>query len=715
MIYLIDDKQNRQKSYRWNEEKFAKHINFVTPIYSQNDIEQNDFLCPDNCVLFHESFFDQSVTYRHKSVEIRERLIEYAAANPKFLLAIFSGSKNSRSRNGNVIHIPVNVLYQNLEDFINKYEHGNIDLGFLLFGKDPKIEEDLLIKLQNSVGNFDESTNFQTNTRNLFIRPNQNFIQFPHPNFDQATLFNKVSDNDISTKIQEWLSDKFYDNIFLPISFGQTLSDFNGLRLAMHIRCTPGLNQLTNIFIYSYLDYSYLISNPYFDILKTMNVEVIGYQPTDFEKAVTNPREPLLPVNLADEIRKIKIDPPKNYTDSHSIANEWAVYRWAHALNASDDSINNIEQNVSSNLYFKYLATIYPSSEITPIRDSDLKIKTESNPNILYVDDEADKGWFEIFSKILVDINGFEEFQYLDNELDGKPKDQIIKLVTDLVKSDDIDIVILDYRLHPDDFEEKDFHEITGLQLLKAIKNINPGIQVILFSATNKVWNLQAMQEAGADGFIIKESPENSLTPDFTIELIKSFKKSIAKSIQNTYQKSLFINFDKIHTSLLRCDYLDQTKYDKFLKLLIRQLQSIKTSTRGINSDPSTLDVVFLNCYNYLELYKTHYLSIMDNRYVLGIDEIELNRYTPERNQVYNDGVYIPENSNDKPSWFNALAGVVVDYFELCEVDGSSISDLLKIKNARNIFIHGKKAHFNVSELKLISEIMLELSKSMKE
>lgn len=48
------------------------------------------------------------------------------------------------------------------------------------------------------------------------------------------------------------------------------------------------------------------------------------------------------------------------------------------------------------------------------------------------------------------------------------------------------------------------------------IKKINPGIQVIIFSATNKVWNLQALQEAGADGFIIKESPENSIDPNFT-------------------------------------------------------------------------------------------------------------------------------------------------------------------------------------------------------
>ena len=63
--------------------------------------------------------------------------------------------------------------------------------------------------------------------------------------------------------------------------------------------------------------------------------------------------------------------------------------------------------------------------------------------------------------------------------------------------------------------------------LLKRIKEYNKGIQVIIFSATNKIWNLQALQEAGADGFILKESPENNFDFDFT-------KQSVLNMIDKT-------------------------------------------------------------------------------------------------------------------------------------------------------------------------------------
>ena len=89
-------------------------------------------------------------------------------------------------------------------------------------------------------------------------------------------------------------------------------------------------------------------------------------------------------------------------------------------------------------------------------------------------------------------------------------------------------MVILDFRLNTSDFESNDSEEITSIKLIRKIKDLNPGIQVIIFSATSKVWNLQAMQDAGADAFIFKENGENiykTLT-NFVRQITASLKKS---------------------------------------------------------------------------------------------------------------------------------------------------------------------------------------------
>jgi DNA-binding NarL/FixJ family response regulator len=95
-------------------------------------------------------------------------------------------------------------------------------------------------------------------------------------------------------------------------------------------------------------------------------------------------------------------------------------------------------------------------------------------------------------------------------------QNELIKKVIQKVTVDDIDAVLLDFRLLPIDFTVDKIEEITGVKILQEIKKLTPGILVIIFFATNKIWNLQAYQDAGLDGFILKESLENSIDKDFT-------------------------------------------------------------------------------------------------------------------------------------------------------------------------------------------------------
>lgn len=540
MIYLIDDKKERQyKDFGWGDEKFAQYADFIKPLYSIEQIAQigENLYNGKNTILYHESFLDFT-NDKQKALEQRTKLQNIAETKTDLSIAFFSGSQGSRSLNGNIAHLPVSKLYQNLEIAIKQHMQGAIELKYLLYGKKPEIEEELHRKLTQANKDIEEDYAI-IKGENLFIRPSSNFIQNAINGAIEAKLFNDVSDGKFSEKLNEWLSEKEYDNIFLPLCFGPTLSDYNGLRLATHIRCTSTKNQLKRIFIYGFVGLDYLIDHEYFNILKTKNVELVPYSKKAIELAAKKAFEPLLPEELPKEIQKLKLDPPLNYFDSHSIANEWAINLWARTIGCDEtDELTNVFQNVKTNLYFKYLNTIKPFLEVDKISTDKLKFNDKIKPKVILIDDEADKGWYEIFAYLLGDLNDIY-IDYLGVDFKKLSSEEIIEKSIEKIFKDDIDIVIIDFRLNPSDFHNKRSENITSVKLLKKIKERNPGVQVIAFSATNKIWNFQSLLESEVDGFVFKDSSENvNQTISSLIEKIKlsSKKAYLLKPIYETFK-----------------------------------------------------------------------------------------------------------------------------------------------------------------------------------
>ncbi|MEM5540376.1 response regulator [Olleya sp. AS48] len=725
MIYLIDDKRSRQLDYGWNEQLFQKYSDFITPLYLYEEIKKvssEKILSKNNIVLFHESFFD-SVDNKHKNdgVDIRKSLNKLSNENKGFMLSFFSGSKNSRKLDNNVAYLPVSSLYQNLEVFIQKTQEGQKDFRYLLFGEKPNIESELLNKLLNA-NDLLEDSNHVVSSANFIAKSLENEIDDVFGSEDNGTFFldekydSSINDEYLNDKVLEWFTTKEYDSIFIPLCFGNSLSDFNGLRFAAHIRCTDTPNQLKNIFLYSFIgDNTMLFENEYFDVLKTKNIQLIDYKKSAFKEAVDQKTKKILKEELPLEISKIRLDPPKNYEDSHSIANEWAIYRWARTINTSDNNIDKIENRIDSNLYFKYLQTIYPISKSRTINTDELKINYSGKPKILYIDDEAEKGWEEIFSYILGDINDLH-FEVLDINYKETNQENLIEKTIVKIKEEDIDLVILDFRLLPEDFQVKDISEVSGLKLLKAIKKINPGIQVIIFSATNKVWNFEALQHAGSDSFVLKELPENSIDENLSSRLINSFLINTETGLKRRFLKEVFLKLAVISKNLDTLEYEDDTDYSLFILHLKSQIKLVLKAANKISLiDSSTIDIVFLNCYNFLELFKNYYLRELDYNFILGIEEIEMNRYKFFQGEVINEGQFNRINRNDNPSWFQTLTGILIDYFSVSKNDDREIINLNKIKDKRNYYIHGKKQSFDQNELLMIIDLMIIITKKMKE
>ena len=535
MIYLIDDNQKRQQDSGWSNDKFEEYKDFIQPIYRlseiTDDLRNELFRNENNVILFHESFFENFENKQANDVnDIRNKLEESSKTNSTRYYLIFSGSNSERKLNENntSASIPVHILYNNLEIFLKKFQNSNeYNLKYLLYGSNPDIEPFLLEELNKSNRLFIEDSLNLTNEINdyFFFRSKLDVNPISENN---TTIFNKDSQFGLHEKIEENLSNTKYKGIFVPLCFGSSLSDFNGLRLAAEIRCTNCINQFIPIFIYSFVGLNYLLEHEYFNILRTKNIQLVPYSKKAFGNAANKYFDSFKPEELSKEMIKLRLDPPLNYTDSHSIANEWAIHQWAKTIGCSEnEELKKVFQNVQYNLYFKYLRTIHPISNRDIISTTKLKINADGKPRVLLIDDEAEKGWNEIFAFLLSDLNNIYS-DCLRVDFKRLSSDEIIEKAIDKIFTDNIDVVILDFRLNSSDFENKKSEQITSIKLLKEIKKRNPGIQVIAFSATNKVWNLQALQEAEVDSFIFKDGNENIhlIIESLILKLTSSIKKS---------------------------------------------------------------------------------------------------------------------------------------------------------------------------------------------
>ena len=366
MIYLIDDKKLRQEQdYLWPKERFEQYKSIIKCIYKLEELEllMDVIFSNDNIILFHESFFNQN----NIAFELfNKKLNHWLHYSDKNKVVYFSGGKNTREVSDKISNISVSIFYANLEFYLKEILNNKPNLEYLFYGENIHIEKDLKQKQFHALNETFKEDPVNLNGETLFLCSAREYISNPFIKYKKVELFSDVSDEKFTEKISEWFNEKKYDNIFIPLCFGNTLSDFNGLRLATHIRCTSQLNQLSRILIYSFVDLEDLMYNEYFDILKTKNISLIAFSKKSFLEAAIKPEDPLTIGQLPSELKKLKLNVPRNLFDSHSIGNIWGMYRLLELEGIDFKTITSLQNNRNSlnNLYFKYLQTINTSSEL---------------------------------------------------------------------------------------------------------------------------------------------------------------------------------------------------------------------------------------------------------------------------------------------------------------------------------------------------------------
>ena len=561
-----------------------------------------------------------------------------------------------------------------------------------------------LLYFYSDENNLENQENFDLETIDLCIINSKDTI------VNYSSVYNKIK----SLNIDAIIIDK-----------SSFVLDMEIFEFATYIRLMK--NNIWDVPIYIYCNFGYkaiieFLKSDKTNISKTNRFEIINNSLFEkdaleigkikfFQNLEQKKQESL---NWNDFIKTINVEKPE--TSNHTISNEWAIYRWAHAIGANDSDIEKIENKVENNIYFKYLQAIYPITEIQEIREEQLKVENLQDSKILYIDDEADKGWYEVMCTIIADINKVKDFDYLGNELKNKTQNEIIDLSIKKIKEYEAEILILDFRLHKNDFDCS-IKEVTGYKLLQAIKEINPGIQVIIFSATNKVWNLQALQNAGADGFIIKESPENSVDSNFTQEVIISFIQELDKANKRIFLIKFYENYEPLKKEMiLRKNYkkhlhpLPKEFVDESLKWLLTSYNLLNKETSETN-----FTATYLFLFSILENLATRIIDIEnplkhDSMYLFEFrkDHNKLKLFNQEKSGFYVKSDLNLELSSMRIPWSQKIFNTV-DYLNSKLDESVDINVLVK---KRNDIIHantttGEKINISIEDIKNLNDIII--------
>lgn len=363
---------------------------------------------------------------------------------------------------------------------------------------------------------------------------------------------------------EDWEFDNWVKNnvpvnakaIIIPVELGMNnATSIEGLRIGMHLRLLPvefNIRTIPILFISNREQseisllcrnnkdknhYDYLLGTKGTDITKPIAEEILS---------IISNLKPLFEDEYKTEFYDhIKIN-PSDKIGKHSLANIWGAFRLAEVTGHNNILLNNQELlKRHKELYFKYINAIAQKSANSK-EESNQKVINSVNKNILFIDDEANKGWsliLEAIFNIKIETIGRNESESFD-AFYQKAKRKALELNPNNLPK--WDLILLDLRL--DELEDqgdaasKTAKDYSGGRLLLEIKGVNRGTQVIMFTASNKAWNISELlsAEMGADGFYIKESPEYNQDTSFSLNNYLRFESSINDCLKKEFLKGIY-------------------------------------------------------------------------------------------------------------------------------------------------------------------------------
>ncbi len=499
-----------------------------------------------------------------------------------------------------------------------------------------------------------------------------------------------------------------YDVIVLPFNTTNNNLEYTGLRIAAHLRLTKEWNCMSTPILFLGPD-TFQEINRFSELgclLNSFNVFISSENKQeeilDMIKRIKDNTKHIENIEGSPEykvfLKRMKsLSAPANYSSHHSIANEWGADVLGRVV--LGDRFNNtfVSPTIKNSLFFKYLIATTNIHRL--VLDQSQKQSSHryfkidaSEKRILLIDDEADKGWEYVLSKMLnvrIDVISEKVVDY--KSLTEESKNKII--------NNDYDLVFLDLRLNGVDEENvSNPEDFSGMKILSTIKNdINSGIQVIILTASNKAWNMKALLDAGADGYYIKESPEYAFPLEYSMENARRLIDTISACFDRKYLRVICNKIQKLNNLLSFKDDINEEIINKLLLSfsLISNAESKKLQNKGemneIKETKKLFAYSFISLFEILELVvKIFIYSEKANaegrvyREYYFLDDLT----TVSRYRINEKGKFIPSNKKEDFSLAQQLWAIYIE--KGGELTPEFANEISVMNDKRNTFIHNK-------------------------
>ena len=314
------------------------------------------------------------------------------------------------------------------------------------------------------------------------------------------------------------------------------------MAIALHLRMTPSLpgdSYLCPIvFVTSLSHENFLKQGIFSQIFLTEKVEFCAAHELASSLKLYTPM--MKESYRSDFLDRITITRPEG--NNHSLANQWGasrVYELVTGRKIPESAYRDFS-NIQKELYYKYiLQKINRTGTISALTLP--SVENSRFKHILLIDDEADKGWTRAIESLFPDAL----FHPVEDVISERVHcyEDLSESAREKIECGDYDLILLVLRLGGVS-EDKivDPSEFSGYKILKHIKSLNRGSQVIMLTASNKAWNLKALlnPSEGASGYFIKESPEYEFTDEFSIANIRSFLSDAQLCFDRSYLRPFY-------------------------------------------------------------------------------------------------------------------------------------------------------------------------------
>ena len=466
------------------------------------------------------------------------------------------------------------------------------------------------------------------------------------------------------------------------------------IRLSLHEKKEAAL---APIIFMSSLTPDIFKNSPYSTLLQTKGIsfETPLYTPTAVELIEPLTAKDYRPFFL--DLIKVK---PNSTEGLHSIANQWGADVLSRIVLGTETD-NTLIKKARQSLYFKYVLALTLSEdailslsigESTSEETEKLTTINATGKKILLIDDEADKGWSDVLKQML---NG-SSFKTIKEQ--AADFSSLSEEAQNEIKYGNYDLIFLDLRMNGAQEEGKVRPEdFSGMKILKSIKELNKGTQVIMFTASNKAWNMKALTDAGADGYYIKESPEYAFPFKYSISNTKSFCNNIKKCLERSYLKDIASKVKAYNKEL------SNSNYDvKFINQVSVQLDVAYTLISTAITQQQ-FAFAYISLEQILEIISEELIVLDNYQYVIDETQEECKDWILFSGKCRSRTNY---NCKDYPQWKKICSL----YYQLWNGKDSTFGEEIHfLIEKRNAFMHNdkeklEKADINNKEMDIYSK-----------